>query len=43
MFVKKWEELGVMGVEMELGQHLLLSHLHVKKAMGLYVISDSLC
>ena len=40
-FVNKWAELGVIGVEMELAQHFLLSHLHAKKAAGLYVISDS--
>ena len=40
-FVNKWAELGVVGVEMELAQHFLLSHLHGKKAAGLYVISDS--
>lgn len=40
-FVKKWAELGVVGIQMEIAQHFLLSHLHGKKAAGLYVISDS--
>ncbi len=39
-FLGAWAELGVVAVEMEMAPHLLLSHLHGKKAAGLYVISD---
>jgi hypothetical protein len=39
-FLKKWAELGVIGVQMEMAQHFILAHLHRKKAVGLYVVSD---
>jgi hypothetical protein len=39
-FLKKWAELGVIGVQMEMAQHFLLAHLHGKKVAGVYVVSD---
>ncbi len=39
-FLPKWSEMGVVAVEMEMAQHLILAQLHGKKAGGLYVISD---
>jgi len=38
--LEKWAEFGLVGIQMELAQHLLLCHLHGKKAAGVYVISD---
>jgi purine-nucleoside phosphorylase len=40
-FIEKWASLGVVGIEMEAAPHYLLSHLHGKRAAGLYAISDS--
>ncbi len=40
-FIEQWAELGVVGIQMELAQYYLLSHLYGKKAAGLYVISDT--
>lgn len=39
-FLIKWAELGVVAVQIEMAQHLVLSHLYGKRAAGLYVISD---
>ena len=40
-FIEQWAELGVVGIQMELAQYYLLSHLYGKKVAGLYVISDT--
>ncbi len=40
-FLEEWAQLGVIGAQKELAQHLLLSHLHGKRAAGMYVISDA--
>jgi purine-nucleoside phosphorylase len=39
-FIEKWSELGVIGIQMELAQYYLLSHLYGKKTAALYIISD---
>lgn len=39
-FIGEWSGLGVVGIQMELAQYYLLSHLYGKKTAGLYVISD---
>ncbi len=39
-FLPQWSDLGVVAVEMEMAQHLILAQVHRKKAAGLYVISD---
>jgi uridine phosphorylase len=39
-FIKKWAELGVIEIQMEIAQHFILSHIYRKKSAGVYVISD---
>ena len=40
-FLPKWQELGVIGIQMEIAQLFLLSHLYRKRATGIYGVSDS--
>ena len=38
--IESWAKLGIVAIQMEIAQYLLLPHLYGKKATGLYVISD---